>query len=123
MSVAAVSAGAEFSRFARALRIAAGGLESDGRKAVDRVAQGALRTAPGSRRVDSGDLRSSLRVSSRGGELRAAVETDLSTTPGSKSSARRRCVLTRSCCRRLSSGSRSWGANWRKLADKMAREL
>lgn len=77
MSVAAVSAGAEFSRFARALRIAAGGLESDGRKAVDRVAQGALRTAQAHAGVDSGDLRSSLRVSSRGGELRAAVETDL----------------------------------------------
>ena len=112
VSVAAVSAGAEFSRFARALRIAAGGLESDGRKAVDRVAQGALRTAQAHAGVDSGDLRSSLRsVISRRGVAGGGGDGPL--TPGSKSSARRRCVLTRSCCQRLSSGSRSWGANWR----------
>lgn len=66
--------GDDFRRFAAALRMAAGGLEKRAKDSADRAAQGALATARAHAPVDSGALRSSLRVRSRGGEIRAVVE-------------------------------------------------
>jgi HK97 gp10 family phage protein len=70
-----VSGGGEFARFATALRVAAGGIEAKGRKAVQRVAEDTKGTAQANAPVLTGALRSGLRVSSRSGELRAVVET------------------------------------------------
>lgn len=69
-----MSGGSEFARFATALRIAAGGLEKRAKVSVDRAAKGALQTARANAPVDSGHLRSSLRVNARSGEIRAVVE-------------------------------------------------
>ena len=65
--------GAEFRRFAADLARVAAGLPSRADKATERVAQRALATARAAAPVDTGDLRSGLRVTRHGDGMAVEV--------------------------------------------------